>query len=131
MNPTVSLNQRVLSHTAMHQTILFGQEYWHDNREGLGIYAPSEDETKFEDLDLLISQDHNGLNAGSFMIRKSLFSRVLMDVWRDPFLLQSQWPGQEQESLVGFSRLTLKLLNTDYTSLRCISLETTPLFGPT
>jgi mannan polymerase II complex MNN10 subunit len=41
-------------------------------------------------IDILISQDCGGFNLGSFLVRRSEFSRRLMDMWWDPVLYEQK-----------------------------------------
>lgn len=42
-------------------------------------------------VDILISQDCGGFNLGSFLVRRSEFSRRLLDMWWDPVLYEQKW----------------------------------------
>src|SRR5690606_153993 len=50
-------------------------------------------------IDLLISQDHNGINAGSFFLRRSPWTQMLIDLWSDPFYRNDKWDFKEQSAL--------------------------------
>ena len=41
-------------------------------------------------MDIIISQDCGGFNLGSFLIRKSEFTRRLMDMWWDPIFYEQK-----------------------------------------
>jgi hypothetical protein len=100
MTPSVSLIDRVLSHDAMHKALKFGAELVYAGKGGIGIFTPSEADTKFNDLDILVAQDQNGLNAGSFLIRRSVFTQHFIDMWRDPLFVSMDWGGKEQDAMV-------------------------------
>ncbi|KAI5780177.1 galactosyl transferase GMA12/MNN10 family-domain-containing protein [Peziza echinospora] len=51
---------------------------------------------QFKDIDFISAQDQNGLNAGSFFIRRSQFSRWLLDIWGEQMLIKLKWQGEEQ-----------------------------------
>ncbi|KAI5781506.1 galactosyl transferase GMA12/MNN10 family-domain-containing protein [Geopyxis carbonaria] len=55
-------------------------------------------------IDLLFTQDQNGINAGSFLVRRSSFTQLFLDLWADPLLVRENWIGQEQDALVHLLR---------------------------
>lgn len=70
------------------------------NPLGLEIDIPYVDYT--QDLDLLITQDCGGFNLGSFLIRNSEWSRLLLDIWWDPAGYEQKhmiWEHREQDAL--------------------------------
>jgi galactosyl transferase GMA12/MNN10 family len=55
------------------------------------------------EVDLLITQDSNGLNAGSFFIRNTALTRLILDFYLDPLLLDhadTHFPLRDQDLLV-------------------------------
>ncbi|KAK5778606.1 alpha-1,6-mannosyltransferase PWA37_000126 [Arxiozyma heterogenica] len=70
------------------------------NPLGLEIDIPYVDYT--QDLDLLITQDCGGFNLGSFLIRNSEWSKLLLDIWWDPAGYEQKhmiWEHREQDAL--------------------------------
>lgn len=67
--------------------------------DGIDTGLKTNADPKLEDVDLIISQDLNGVNAGSFMIRRSAFTRWLLDMWTDPLFTNSDWIALEQDAL--------------------------------
>ena len=56
-----------------------------------------------EDVNLIIAQDHNGLNAGSLFLRRGPWTRMLLDAWRDPYVIEHHKKGRkEQDALIHF-----------------------------
>ena len=98
MTPTRDLNSLLLSKEAMKKALAGGDSHHGSDWSPLGTFQPME--LDFENTDLLIAQDHNGINAGSFLIRRSKYTQILLDMWADPFFVHMTWPGQEQETLV-------------------------------
>ena len=49
-------------------------------------------------LDLIVNQDYNGLNAGSFFIRNTPEMRLFLDFWSDNLVVERvpSWPQKEQ-----------------------------------
>ncbi|CAH2350306.1 probable alpha-1,6-mannosyltransferase Mnn10p [[Candida] railenensis] len=53
-------------------------------------------------IDMIITQDCGGFNLGSFLMRRSSWSEMLLDVWWDPALYEQmhmQWEHKEQDAL--------------------------------
>lgn len=53
-------------------------------------------------IDLVITQDCGGFNLGSFLIRKSEWSEMLLDYWWDPTMYEQkhmEWEHNEQDAL--------------------------------
>lgn len=98
-----SVIDTVLSHSGLKKSIKWGSEL-HHSQGGLGLFMPKEEDARLEDIDFLIAQDQNGFNAGSFFIRRSSFSQLMVDMWRDPLFLKT--PNMlEQDTLVRTSIL--------------------------
>jgi hypothetical protein len=105
MSPKQDLNSLTLSHAGMEKSLDFGREFTGSERTPLGVYMPQLRDAHFADIDMLIAQDHNGINAGSFFLRRSKFTQWLLDMWSDPFFMKMDWPGKEQDTLVSSLRL--------------------------
>lgn len=55
-----------------------------------------------ESMDLLITQDCGGFNLGSFLIKNSEWSHILLDMWWDPVGYEQKhmvWEHREQDAL--------------------------------
>ncbi|KAA8898372.1 hypothetical protein TRICI_006567 [Trichomonascus ciferrii] len=76
---------------------------------------------KLHELDLIISQDQLGLNAGSFFIRRSAFADILLDLW-SAVDEQEHWNRHEQDGLI-------HLLLTYKSLLRHVALVPQRLFN--
>jgi galactosyl transferase GMA12/MNN10 family len=101
MSPKQDLNSLVLSHQGMRKALARNTQFHAGGWDPLPYWTPEEPD--YENIDLLIAQDHNGINAGSFFLRRSKFTQWLLDMWADPFFMKMDWPGQEQETLVSVS----------------------------
>ncbi|KAJ6263287.1 hypothetical protein Dda_1849 [Drechslerella dactyloides] len=98
MNPDIDLNSHVLSHAAMRTKFAAGTEFLKSESKHTGQYMSGRADPK--EIDVIIGQDHNGLNAGSFFLRRSKFTKMLLDWWEEPFYVYNQWPGKEQDALL-------------------------------
>lgn len=57
---------------------------------------------KASSIQLVLSQDCDGFNLGSFFIRRSIWSDRLMDAWWDPVMYEQkhmEWEHKEQDAL--------------------------------
>lgn len=98
MTPEIDLNSHLFSYSAMYDNIEKGMELKTGGDNGTGLYTSLN--VDVEKIDIIISQDHNGLNAGSFFIRRSTTAKWIMDLWADPAFVNSGWEKQEQEALM-------------------------------
>lgn len=101
MTPKQDLNSLILSKEAMQKAIDAGAKHHGYEWQPEGTFQPVK--IDFENTDLLIAQDHNGINAGSFLIRRSKYTQIFLDMWADPFFMQMTWEGREQEALVSIA----------------------------
>lgn len=101
MTPSVDLNKLLLSHDALSEQLLKGHEFGRSGGGKSGISTLENPDVN--NIDLIFSQDQNGINAGSFFIRRSEWSRVFLDMWSDPLFVIRTWQGQEQDAVVSTS----------------------------
>jgi len=102
MSPKQDLTSLVLSPEGMRKSLDFGKQYTAAQREPLGVYMPRIEDVNLENIDMLVAQDQNGINAGSFFLRRSKFTQWLLDMWADPFFMKMDWAGREQDTLLHF-----------------------------
>jgi hypothetical protein len=99
MNPTIDLASHVLSTHALGQKLRKGEAY-HLRGEGRdGIFHTPENPDPNQ-VNLVITGDHNGINAGSFFLRRSDWTNTFLDFWLDPYYVGSDWPGKEQDAII-------------------------------
>jgi mannan polymerase II complex MNN10 subunit len=53
-----------------------------------GRYANIAHVDQSQPMDILISQDCSGFNLGSFLVRRSEFTRRVLDMWWDPIFYE-------------------------------------------
>lgn len=95
MNPSISLATAVLAPKVLGPII----------RRGVPIVPPDSiiktyHSTLPEHIDFLLTQDHGGLNPGSFVIKQGDWARFFLDVWMDPLLKSYKFQRTEQTALV-------------------------------
>ena len=98
MTPKQDLNSLLLSKKGMQTALAAGDRHHSIDWDPMKTFQQAE--ADFDNTDILIAQDHNGLNAGSFLIRRSKYTQWLLDMWADPFFMHMTWPGREQDTLV-------------------------------
>lgn len=98
MTPQIDLISHLLSPSAMDACIERNMQLNSSGNTKTKLYTvPNPDVSQ---IDIIVSQDHNGINAGSFFIRRSTTARWIMDMWADPAFFNAGWEGQEQEALL-------------------------------
>lgn len=98
MNPEVELTKHLLARNVLRKKMKTGFEM---NKSGGGMSGVvTRRNPNMDNIDLIVTQDQNGLNAGSFWIRRSEFSRMFIDMWADPFFVRENWIAQEQDAMV-------------------------------
>lgn len=99
MSPTIDLGTHLLNPTPMFNKLLKGQPYALRGEHNTAQFiAPAEPDPN--SINLVVSGDHHGLNAGSFFLRRGEWTDMLLDLWRDPFYVERDWPGREQDGLI-------------------------------
>lgn len=98
MSPQVDLNSHLLSYSALYSRLQKGVPIIGGGGHKTNLFTAKEIDVS--QIDIILSQDHNGLNAGSFFIRRSVFSKWLMDLWSDPQFINAKWEGKEQDALL-------------------------------
>ncbi|KAF1838561.1 hypothetical protein BDW02DRAFT_390844 [Decorospora gaudefroyi] len=100
MTPSTSLVDALLSpsaieHGMMRNTpILDGQL----KKNPSHIYTPND--YRVQDIDILITQDHQSVNTGSMFFRRSAFTRMLLEMMTDYTMLMGlEHGGAEQDAL--------------------------------
>jgi hypothetical protein len=99
MTSTILLGPSFLSHAKLAEHILNSTEIHLGDDTRHRPHIETHPSPRIADIDLLIAQDHNGFNAGSFWLRRSAFSRFLMEMWVDPFFMDRDAPGREQDAI--------------------------------
>jgi hypothetical protein len=99
MTPTIDLASHVLSNQALLSKLRKGEAY-HLRGEGKdGVFHTPENPDPNQ-INLVITGDHNGINAGSFFLRRSDWTDVFLDLWVDPYYVERDWPGKEQDAII-------------------------------
>lgn len=105
MTPTQDVGSLVLSKEGL-EKIYKADEHWVISPP-VWTKTPYKTPAKldFENVDIIVAQDQNGLNAGSFFLRRSSFTQLLIDLWRDSVFIEKEFQAREQDALVSLDRL--------------------------
>lgn len=95
MTPEQDLQSLILSQEGMEKHLHLGAELLEG---GQGNFFPQEPD--FDVIDFIIAQDHNGVNAGSFFLRRTQFTQLMVDMWLDPFYMNAPWERSEQDAIL-------------------------------
>ncbi|KAK9313701.1 galactosyl transferase GMA12/MNN10 family-domain-containing protein, partial [Lipomyces starkeyi] len=97
MTPSLDLAQQVLNPEAMKKRIAYGAPFMLPNGKESG-FTVSRD-LDLSNVDVVVSQDHNGVNAGSILFRRSDWTFAFLDMWIDPMYVQRRFDRYEQDAL--------------------------------
>ncbi|CAA89961.1 alpha-1,2-galactosyltransferase Gmh1 [Schizosaccharomyces pombe] len=102
MNKNLSLQELFLSPAMLQKSLLREQPIINSfGEDNFRITPAAYSKEMIEQIQFLISQDHNGLNAGSFLVRNSRSIALLMDLLTDPSLADAGVVRHEQD-LIGY-----------------------------
>ncbi|KAF5098285.1 hypothetical protein D0Z00_002085 [Geotrichum galactomycetum] len=100
MNPEIDIAEHILSKRALTERITYGRPLRNSKADFMnGVYM-HKGEVDVDNIDLVLCQDFFGLNAGSFFIRRSAFTNILLDLWDDPMYIEAEFVYREQEALI-------------------------------
>jgi galactosyl transferase GMA12/MNN10 family len=102
MTPSIELGTHLLNHDVMNTKISRGVPFYLrflKSGRRPKIYNIPED-FDAEDVNMIVSTDRNGINAGSLFLQRGLWSEMLLDLWYDPLFIEKEWYGMEQDALV-------------------------------
>ncbi len=102
MNPAESLENRLLSKHRLESLM----------RRDVPVVPPDSIIKTFahlrpEDIDLMVTNDAEDLNTGSFVLRQGEFARFFLDTWFDPLYRSYNFGKAETHSLVWMRSYTL------------------------
>lgn len=97
MTPNIDLASHLLNPEAMKPRIARGSAYRLSNGEKTDMLVPENFDVNMADM--VIAQDANGVNAGSFFMRRSDWTRSFLDIWGDPVFYEKNFERQEQDVL--------------------------------
>ncbi|KAG5367038.1 putative alpha-1,2-galactosyltransferase [Yarrowia sp. B02] len=99
LNPYVELGEHLLSDRALVERLTYGRPIRSADASFKGEIYHSKGEVQANDIHLLLTQDFFGINAGSFFLRKSQFSKFLLDLWYDQHFIDKNYVFREQQAL--------------------------------
>jgi hypothetical protein len=98
---SVKLEDMLLNRKPMEEKILRNQTLYNGMKDHKSHPTPfrTPENPNMDDLDILLTQDHNGVNGGSIFYRRSFFTRWFMEAWTDKLLMEDHWMGKEQDAI--------------------------------
>lgn len=93
MNMTFSICDHILSKEGLARNILLDHEL---NGAGGGVSTPAS--YKHDDINFIISENSGGVNLANFLMRRSDWSRWLLDLWTEPLYVFQNWIFPEQDA---------------------------------
>ncbi|AOW04789.1 galactosyl transferase GMA12/MNN10 family-domain-containing protein [Yarrowia lipolytica] len=99
LNPYIELGEHILSDRALVERLTYGRPIRSADASFKGEIYHSKGQIEAKDIHLLLTQDFFGINAGSFFLRKSQFSKFLLDLWYDQHFIDKNYVFREQQAL--------------------------------
>lgn len=101
MNKEISISRDILSRQVIETCLMWDHPLRNTDAKfhGHRYHSRKDGGLKSQNLDLIITQDRMGINAGSFMIRRSTFSNILLDFW-NAIDERDHWNRHEQDGLI-------------------------------
>ncbi|KAG5357045.1 Alpha-1,2-galactosyltransferase [Yarrowia sp. C11] len=99
LNPYLELGEHLLSDRALVERLSYGRPIRAPDASFKGEIYHAKGEVEAKDIHLLLTQDFFGINAGSFFLRKSQFSKFLLDLWYDQHFIDKNYVFREQQAL--------------------------------
>ncbi|KAK9370710.1 galactosyl transferase GMA12/MNN10 family-domain-containing protein [Lipomyces kononenkoae] len=97
MTPSIDLAGHVLHPEAMKKQIEYDTPFKLPSGKDSGFRVSRD--MDLSQVDIVVSQDHNGVNAGSILFRRSEWSFAFLDMWIDPMYVNSGFERFEQDAL--------------------------------
>lgn len=100
MSPEVSLVDDIVAPAALEKGLMRGTPILDGQLKNnpTNIFTPTD--FRVEEIDILITQDHQSVNTGSTFFRRTAFTRFLLEMMTDyTMLMGSDHPGAEQDAL--------------------------------
>lgn len=114
MNPSRSLKSHLLDKSRLRSLML----------KDVPIVPPDSiirtfSHMKEKDVDLILTQDSENLNPGSFILRNGDFARFFLDLWFDPLYRNYNFAKAETHGLVSIALFCREIMTADRWSTDC------------
>ncbi|KAK9239179.1 galactosyl transferase GMA12/MNN10 family-domain-containing protein [Lipomyces kononenkoae] len=97
MTPSLDLAGHVLNPEAMKKRISYDAPFILPSGKDAGFRVSRD--MDLSKVDIVVSQDHQGVNAGSILFRRSEWTFAFLDMWIDPMYVNSGFERYEQDAL--------------------------------
>ena len=100
MNPDYDLVKEILSPAAIQQELMRNIPILDGQLKDNPTHINTPKKFRVEDIDILITQDHQSVNTGSTFFRRTAFTRWLLEIMTDYTMLMGlDHPGAEQDAI--------------------------------
>lgn len=100
MTPEFSLIDNLISPAAIEKGIMRGTPILDGQLKKNPTHINTPSKIRVEDIDILITQDHQSINTGSTFFRRTAFTRYILEIMTDyTMLMGSDHGGAEQDAL--------------------------------
>jgi len=102
MTPSIELGPHILNPSSLSSKMRKNQtfELRHLGDRGGPVGEMDIGDPDPNEINLILSTDLNGVNAGSFFLRAGHWTDVFLDMWVEPMFMDREWIGYEQDALV-------------------------------
>ncbi|KAJ8101827.1 galactosyl transferase GMA12/MNN10 family-domain-containing protein [Lipomyces tetrasporus] len=97
MTPEIDLASLVLDPEVMKTKIACDRPIKLPNGKPSGLTVSCDVDVNM--VDVIVGQDHNGVNAGSILFRRNEWTMAFLDMWADPMYVNRRFERQEQDAL--------------------------------
>ncbi|KAK9370709.1 galactosyl transferase GMA12/MNN10 family-domain-containing protein [Lipomyces kononenkoae] len=97
MTPEIDLASHLLNPDSLRSRRACDRKIMLPDGQSSGLGVPCNPDVN--KIDMIVSQDHNGVNAGSILFRRTEWSMGFLDMWADPMYVNGEFERQEQDVL--------------------------------
>jgi hypothetical protein len=100
MNAELPIAEHFLSPYVLRERLTYNRPVNDLGDKFSGLCYPARERVDVNNIDIIFAQDNLGVNAGSFLIRRSELSSWLVDMWGDPLFIEHKFPREEQDAFI-------------------------------
>ncbi|KAK9461517.1 galactosyl transferase GMA12/MNN10 family-domain-containing protein [Lipomyces oligophaga] len=97
MTPQIDLASHLLNPESLKARITYGEKIKYPDGSASKFTVPESINTR--KIDIILAQDHNGVNAGSILFRRSEWTFQFLNFWQDSQFLSMNFSRMEQDAL--------------------------------
>lgn len=101
MNPEIDLASHLLAPNAMFSRLKKGEDFFlRGNPQDTSAIFKTPRTPDTSKINLIITGDANGINAGSIFFRRCEWTDMFLDLWLDPVYIEYDFPSREQDTII-------------------------------